>query len=242
MQARGCVQHNRWRTAAACRCGGDGTVETRAVRGPIGLENGWAIALGIDRDGDEEHPGAEVGAQAMHAADDEAAEIGDTLARLRHRLDHHHLSLPLLQVADDADQRRVGGDAELGADRRAAAGRELVAVDAVVDGEEAPRVHALGAHVRRHLLGHADAGVHPARHEALRRPDAPEPLLVADDRSACSQRLQPGRCRSAGWPSSGTALLDEEAPFDWTTLTARGLLGVRLWSFLPFSSPSPLQV
>jgi hypothetical protein len=50
------------------------------------------------------------------------------VAQLRHRLHDEVLALPALDVADDADDGRVRRDAELAADRGAAAGREALAV------------------------------------------------------------------------------------------------------------------
>ena len=87
-------------------------------------------------------------AEPMHAADDQAAQIGMLGAGLRHRVDDEQLSLPALQVADDAHQRGVGGDAELASHGRAAPGRKLLAVDAVVYGEKPARVDVLPANAR----------------------------------------------------------------------------------------------
>ena len=50
--------------------------------------------------------------------------VGHRAPRARDRLGDEELALPLLHVPDDADDRRVVGDAELAADRGAAAGDE----------------------------------------------------------------------------------------------------------------------
>ena len=55
-------------------------------------------------------PFSEVGgvldAAAMHAADDEAAELGEAPARACDRLDHEMLPLPVLDVADDPGESK----------------------------------------------------------------------------------------------------------------------------------------
>src|SRR6185436_8524021 len=88
-----------------------------------------------------------VAAATVHAADDQAVQVRDPLPGLRDRLDHDVLTLPLLHVADDARDRRVVRDAELAADRVAAAGRELRGVDTVEDREEAARAQTVATAV-----------------------------------------------------------------------------------------------
>jgi hypothetical protein len=54
---------------------------------------------------------------------------------------------------------------------------------------------------------------------------------------------RPGRISALADSALGNdSVLDEEAPFDWPTLTARDLPGARPRSFLTFNSPSPLQI
>ncbi len=129
-----------------------------------------------------------LGAAPVHAADEEAAELREARARARDRLDHEMLPLPVLDVPDDAGERRIGRDAELAPNGGATAGGERGRVDAVVDGEEPARAQVPRAAVRLDLLGHADAGLEPAGGEALERADALEALLVAHDRDAAAAR------------------------------------------------------
>src|SRR5262249_58494590 len=84
-------------------------------------------------------------AEAVHAPDHQAVEVGAARQRLRDRLGDHLLPLPVLQVPDDPDQRRALRDAELPPDGRTSAGPELVAVDTVEHGDEAVRADARGA-------------------------------------------------------------------------------------------------
>src|SRR5262249_48620755 len=123
---------------------------------------------------------AVLGTEAMDAADDEAAQLGNAPARPRDRLRDQELPLPLLHVPDDDDERRGGLDAELSADGCAASAGEATHVDAVVDRDEAAGADPTAAVVLADLVGHADGGIDPARAEAIDRTDAPEALEVAD--------------------------------------------------------------
>src|SRR6185503_6414677 len=78
-----------------------------------------------------------VDAEAVHAADDETVQGRVPGACPCHRVRHQHLPLPFLDVADDADDRGVRGNAELLANPDAPTGDERAAIDAVVDGTEA---------------------------------------------------------------------------------------------------------
>src|SRR5437868_5156941 len=123
-------------------------------------------------------------AGAMHAADDQAADVGDALARTRDCLDHDRLPLPLLDVPDDADDRRIARNPELVADRRATAGREAARIDAVGNRQELVGADAASAIMRGDVVRHANRAIDPAGHDALDWSDPPKALLVTDDRYA----------------------------------------------------------
>ena len=123
------------------------------------------------------------------------------------------LPLPVLDVPDDARERRIGRDAELAPNGGATAGRERGRVDTVVDGEEPARAQVPRAAVRLDLLGHADAGLDPARGEALERADALEALLVAHHRDAAEPRGDQTvqvRAQAVGEVDEGRPLAPEE--------------------------------
>ena len=106
-------------------------------------------------------------AATVHAADDQAAQVGEVPAGAGNGLDDEMLALPVLYVADDSRNGSVEWDAELAADRLTAARPELLAIDAVVDGEQPARLQVPGAAVVGDLLRHADASVDPARRKAF---------------------------------------------------------------------------
>src|SRR5438067_8865093 len=67
----------------------------------------------------------------------------------------------------------------------------------------------LPAAVRLDLLGHADAGIHPARHQARERAEVLEAFLVADDRQATQLR----RRHPVELCAEAVGQVDEVGPF-----------------------------
>src|SRR5882724_11348289 len=153
----------------------------------------------------------------MHAPHDETAQRRKMPPRAPDRIDDEMLALPVLDVSDDADQRHVGRNAELAPYRPSTPGREGGAIDAVEDGAEPARPEMLLAAVRLDLLGHADAGIHPARQQARERAEGLEAFLVADDRQATQLR----RYHPVELCAKAVGQVDEVGPFAAVELRER---------------------